>query len=125
MTRVLIIDDDPSGTQLLITLLGFEGYEGLNPENWQNLMEDVERLRPDLVMMDVHLQSLDGILLLRELRAHPEPDVSSIPVLIMSAEDHRERSISAGANDFIDKPFDHVKLFDTIENILKGGSLDD
>ncbi|MGD8625498.1 MAG: response regulator [Anaerolineae bacterium] len=125
MARILIIDDDPSGTQLLITLLGFEGYEGLKPENWRDLVADVDRLRPDLVLMDVRLRTLDGILLLRELREQPDPELARIPVLMMSAEDHRRRCMAAGANGFIEKPFDRIELLDTIENILKGGSLDD
>jgi DNA-binding response OmpR family regulator len=124
MTRILIIDDDPSGTQLLITLLGFEGYEGLKPENWRDLLGDVARLRPDLVLMDVRLRTQDGISLLWGLRAHPDPDVAGIPVLMMSAEDHRKRCLAAGADGFVEKPFDRLQLLETIENILKGGSLE-
>jgi two-component system phosphate regulon response regulator PhoB len=125
VARILIIDDDPSGTQLLITLVGFEGHEGLKPENWRDLLEDVDRLRPDLVIVDVHLRTQDGILLLRKLRENPDPDLASIPVLMMSAENYRKRCMAAGANDFIEKPFDRINLVDTIESILKGGSLDD
>jgi DNA-binding response OmpR family regulator len=124
VTRILIIDDDPSGTQLLITLLGFEGYEGLKPENWRDLLGDVERLRPDLLLMDVRLRPLDGTQVLRELRAHPDPKVAGIPVVMMSAEDHRKRCLAAGADGFVEKPFDRVQLLEAIENILKGGEIE-
>ena len=119
MPTILIIDDDPSGTQLLITLLGFEGYEGFKPEDWTNPISDVERERPDLVCMDVRLISRDGVELLRQLRAHPDPAIARTPVLMMSAEDHRERCRLAGANGFLEKPFDRVTLLDEIQKILE------
>src|SRR5512137_1442538 len=61
MYRVLVIDDDPSGTQLLITLLGLEGHQGYGVENWRDPLHDVEALRPDLVIMDVRLRVTDGL----------------------------------------------------------------
>jgi DNA-binding response OmpR family regulator len=117
--RILIIDDDPSGTQLLITLLGFEGYEGFKPENWRDPLSDIERERPDLVFMDVRLINRDGVELLRQLRAHPDPVVARTPVLMMSAEDHSVRCRSAGANGFLEKPFDRVTLLEEIQKILE------
>lgn len=120
MTKILIVDDDPSGTELLITLLGFEGYQGIKPENWANPIEDIARERPDLVMMDVRLMSRDGVEVLRRLRAHPDDAVASTPVLMMSAENQSVRCREAGANAFIEKPFDRVKLLAQIENLLEG-----
>jgi DNA-binding response OmpR family regulator len=117
--KILIIDDDPSGTQLLITLLGFEGYEGLKPEHWHDLLLDVEEQRPGLVIMDVRLSSRDGVQILRELRAHPVPEVANTPVLMMSAEDHGRRCLDAGANAFMEKPFDRIELLNAIQNILE------
>lgn len=119
MPTILIIDDDPSGTQLLITLLGFEGYEGFKPEDWTNPISDIERQRPDLVCMDVRLLNQDGVELLRQLRAHPDPAIARTPVLMMSAEDHSKRCRLAGANGFLEKPFDSVTLLDKVQRILE------
>jgi len=118
--RILIVDDDPFGTQLLITLLGFEGYQGFRPDELANPLASVEQHRPDLVIMDVRLRSLDGVALLQQLRSLPDPDVATTPVLMMSAEDHRRRCQLAGANGFIEKPFDRSMLLATIEQILEG-----
>lgn len=118
--RILIVDDDPSGTQLLITLLGFEGYEGFRPDEWTDPLASVEQHRPDLVIMDVRLRSRDGVDLVQQLRSLPDPDVANTPVLMMSAEDHRRRCLSAGANGFLEKPFDRSVLLATIEQILEG-----
>lgn len=119
MPKILIVDDDPSGTQLLITLLGFEGYEGFKPEDWNNPIADIEREHPDLVFMDVRLISRDGVQVVRDIRAHPDPAIARTPVLMMSAEDHCERCLSAGANGFLEKPFDRVTLLEVIRQILE------
>lgn len=118
MPRILIIDDDPSGTQLLITLLGFEGYQGLKPQNWKNPLADIEQQRPDLVFMDVRLMSRDGVQMLQELREHPDPAIAQTPVLMVSAEDHSMRCRSAGANGFLEKPYDRVALLSEVKRIL-------
>ncbi|HSJ54593.1 MAG TPA: response regulator [Anaerolineae bacterium] len=117
--KILIVDDDPSGTQLLITLLGFEGYKGFGPDEWANPLASVEQHRPELVIMDVRLRSRDGVELVQQLRSAPNPAVASTPVLMMSAEDHRRRCLSAGANGFLEKPFDRTVLLRTIEEILE------
>ena len=83
--RILIVDDDPFGTQLLITLLGFEGYQGFRPDELANPLASVEQHRPDLVIMDVRLRSLDGVALLQQLRSLPDPDVATTPVLLLCA----------------------------------------
>jgi CheY-like chemotaxis protein len=105
MYRVLVIDDDPSGTQLLITLLEFEGHRGYGVETWRDPLHDVEALRPDLVIMDVRLRVTDGLELLRQLRAHPDAGVAATPVLMMSAEDFSVQCQAAGADGFVEKPF--------------------
>jgi DNA-binding response OmpR family regulator len=122
--KILIVDDDSSGTQLLTTLLVLEGYQPLALENWQNPIEDVVRHRPDLVVMDVYLRIKNGLELLAELRAHVDSDVARTPVLMMSAEDNRQRSEQAGANGFLEKPFGIQAMVDVVEQIMKGGMTD-
>lgn len=124
MHKILVIDDDPSGTQLLLTLLGLEGYQGTRLENWADPISDLKRMRPDLVLMDVYLSELDGINLLREMRAHSDPRVASVPVLMMSAEDLEEQCLSAGADGFFEKPFELDILLGMIKKIMEGSLLE-
>lgn len=119
MQKILIIDDDPTGTRLLMTLLKFEGYEPHPVENWQDPVSDIERVRPDLVIMDVYLRIGDGFQLLRQLRTHPDSEVCRIPVLMVSAEDQRARCRDAGAQGFLEKPFNVRMLIETIREIEK------
>jgi two-component system OmpR family response regulator len=120
MHRILVIDDDPTGTQLLLTLLGLEGYEGLKLQDWANPVRDVQRQHPDLVVMDVHLSAFDGLDLLRHLRAQADPYLAHLPVLMMSAEDLREQCESAGADGFVEKPFELDAMIEAIQNIMEG-----
>jgi CheY-like chemotaxis protein len=120
MRKVLVIDDDPTGTQLLLTLLGLEGYQGFELKDWTDPVRDVERLRPDLVIMDVRLSVTDGYQVLETIRAHPEPEVAGVPVLMMSAEDVREQSRSAGADGFVEKPFELTILLAAIQQAMEG-----
>ncbi len=125
MYKVLVIDDDRSGTELLITLLKLEGFQGSRLEDWANPLADVERQCPDLVIMDVYLSVRDGVELLGEIRAHPEPRIANTPVLMMSAEDLEARCLAAGANSFVEKPFELDRLVATIRGIMEVGSLED
>ena len=120
MYKILVIDDDPTGTQLLLTLLKLEGYEGAKLENWADPLGDVAAQRPDLVILDVHLAREDGFDLLGRMRAHPDPVLAGLPVVMISAEDLEAESLSAGADAFVEKPYDLGILFGTIQRILEG-----
>lgn len=118
--KILVIDDDPTGTDLLVTLLGLDGYQGCGVENWDDPLSEVVEKAPDLVMIDVRLSGWDGFVLLKRLRNHPVPEVANTPVLMMSGEDHRLQSRAAGANGFVEKPFDWDTLRRAIERIMEG-----
>ncbi len=120
MSKILVIDDDPTATQLLLTLLGLEGYQGSKLRDWADPLGDVAAQLPDLVIMDVHLSAIDGMELLSQLRASPDCGVARIPVLMMSAEDLREQCQSAGADGFIEKPFGLGVLLEAIKNVMEG-----
>jgi len=118
--KILIIDDDPSGTLLLVTMLGLEGYQPVKLENWREPIEDLEQQRPDLVLMDVYLRTTTGFDLLRRLRAHPDADLARTPVLMMSAEDLCIRCEQEGADGFLAKPFTMRALMQTIRSMEEG-----
>jgi len=118
--RILVIDDDATGVRLLTTLLGMEGFEAFQPEDWQDPLQEVERHTPSLVIIDVHLRGRSGFDLLDQIRAHPNPDVARTPVLMTSAEDYRLQSKQGGANGFVAKPSDPQALIDAI-TMCKGG----
>jgi CheY-like chemotaxis protein len=117
--KILVIDDDPSGTGLLITLLQLEGYTGYPLEDWQDPIANIADERPALVIMDVRLGVHDGVDLLRQLRAHPDASVAGTPVLMVSADDLSDSCRAAGASGFVEKPFDTEALIRTIQEIME------
>ena len=119
-SRILVIDDNPTGGQLLVTLLEMEGFEAFLPQDWRDPLQDVERERPFLVIIDVHLQGRTGFDLLAQIRAHADPQVARTAVLMASAEDYRLQSEQAGADGFVGKPFDLPSLYAAIHK-CKGG----
>jgi DNA-binding response OmpR family regulator len=118
--KILIIDDDPSGTLLLATLLGLKGYQPVKLENWKEPIEDLEQHRPDLALMDIYLRTTNGFDLLRRIRAHPDADLARTPVLMMSAEDQCIRCEQEGADGFLEKPFNIRVLVEAIRGIEEG-----
>lgn len=120
MHKVLIVDDDPCGSQLLVTLLGLEGCEAVILEDWAQPVNDVRRHRPDLIIIDVRLRGRNGFDLLHEIRSLPESNLAHTPVLMMSVDDHRVESRRAGADGFIAKPFDLLAFRRAIQEIKEG-----
>ena len=125
MSTILIVEDDPGIAHLLGTLLGFEGYEIQQAQNGKNLIAALEQARPHLVIMDVHLKTGEGLDLLHELRAHPDPDTARTPVLMMSGMDYRFRCRRAGANGFLQKPFDRRALLEAIDKINEAETIEE
>jgi DNA-binding response OmpR family regulator len=117
VSRILIVEDDPGIAHLLGTLLSFDGHEVEQAQDGNNLIPALEQTQPDLVIMDVHLRTGEGLDLLQELRAHPDPDTARTPVLMMSGMDYRFRCRRAGANGFLQKPFDRQALLEAIGKI--------
>jgi DNA-binding response OmpR family regulator len=123
--KILIVDDQADAARLLIALLRLDGFEAERLEkNWENLIDEIERRQPDLVILDVRLPETDGLDLLRRVRAHPDARVAGVRVLLTSALDHRYEGDLAGADGFILKPYTRKMLLDAIQKIEdKRGSL--
>jgi len=103
MTKILLVDDDPITKTLLQTLLEMEGYQAVTWELGTNVLEKMQVERPDIVVMDVNLNGLDGIEVLRDLRATQE--FQDVCVIMSSGMNYREECEREGANDFLLKPY--------------------
>jgi len=108
---------------LLVLLLKMNGYEAERlEENWANLVAEVEVRQPDLLILDVRLPGVDGLELVRQLRAHSDAGIASVPVLLASALDHRHDAKLVGANGFLMKPYTRDSLMKAIQTIQQDGS---
>ncbi len=118
--KILIIDDQETNIQVVHRYLELEGYHhlhGLTDPTWG--MATVDRLRPDLVLLDIMMPEISGMALLQQLREQPWG--RHLPVIILTAADDlgtKTRALDLGATDFLGKPIEPVELVPRIRNAL-------
>ena len=120
--QILVIDDSALIVEILRNILSLQGYqvESRNDgqSGWDRLVED-EAPRPDLVLLDLNMPGMDGLTLLRRLRA--DERFALLPVIILTGEtdsDTRIQALKAGANDYLSKPVQAVELLARVKTIL-------
>lgn len=115
--RVLVVDDDPSISEMIAILLESEGYEVSVCANGSNVLPLFRAEHPDLVLLDVMLPGLDGVSVCRQLR-----DESDVPIIMMSAKTDSVDVIAgleAGADDYVTKPFENSVLLARVKVRLR------
>jgi DNA-binding response OmpR family regulator len=117
MAKVMLIEDDPTMLSLLNTLLEIEGYEVAQIETFDNIVESVRSVAPDVILMDVNLDNADGIKLLESIRK--ENELQNIKVIMSSGMDFNDESLSKGANGFLLKPYMPDELISQINQLLE------
>ena len=105
--RVLVVDDDTSITSFLKRALAYEGYQVETAEDGPSGLAAARDNPPDLVVLDIMLPGMDGVEVLRRLRAG-EAEAGRLPILMLTARDEisqRVAGLDAGADDYLVKPF--------------------
>ncbi len=103
MTKILVIDDEPSIVKLISAYLKPEGYEVLTAADGPSGLKAARTFKPDLVILDIMLPGMDGIELLSRLRR--ESDVYVILLTAKTEEIDKVIGLSVGADDYVTKPF--------------------
>ena len=119
---LLIVDDERGGREALEGLLLNQGYRLAFAASGQEAMQLISELLPDLILLDVMMPGMDGFAVCRHLRSNPT--TAEIPVLLVTALDDRDtrlEGISAGADDFISKPYDRAELRMRVKTIMRIG----
>lgn len=117
--RVLIVDDSPTETLAISTLLKRHGYQVLAATSGEEGIETARREQPDLVLMDVVMPGISGFQATRQLTR--EQATGHIPVVIISTKDQptdRVWGLRQGAREYLCKPVLEQRLLQTIEQIL-------
>jgi two-component system, OmpR family, response regulator MprA len=119
--RILVVDDDASITAFLRRALAYEGYQVVTAADGPSALAVARDEPPDLVVLDVMLPGLDGMEVVRRLRAG-ETAPGRLPVLMLTARDevsHRVTGLDAGADDYLVKPFALEELAARIRALLR------
>ena len=117
-TKVLVVDDEPNISALLSATLRLVAFDVRVADSGHGALVAVEEFDPDLVVLDVMLPDLDGLEVARRLRTTGR----GVPVLFLTARDAVEDRISgltAGADDYVTKPFSLEEVVLRIKAILR------
>lgn len=118
--KFLIVDDSASMRQLIAFAVKDAGHEPLLAENGREALEKARGTKVDLVITDLNMPEVDGITLIRELRAMA--DYKFVPILMLTTESQvakREEGRAAGASGWIVKPFSSEKLIAVVNKFVK------
>ena len=113
---ILIIDDDPTVSELMKRQLLKEGYKVVIAPNGKEGISLARDLKPDVITLDILMPEMDGWSVLRTLKA--DPQVSYIPVIMASILDEKNKGFSLGAADFLSKPIQKEYLMKSIRNLI-------
>jgi two-component system alkaline phosphatase synthesis response regulator PhoP len=117
MTKILVIDDEPSIINLVTAYLKPEGYEVYTATDGNAGLKSALAFKPDLVILDLMLPGMDGIELLTRLRR--ESDVYVIMLTARTEETDKIVGLSVGADDYVTKPFSPRELVARVKAALR------
>lgn len=115
---VLIVDDDAATRDLLERFLGKEGFPVRSAPDGRAGLDLARRLRPRVILLDVTMPRMDGWSVLRTLKSDPE--LSKIPVVMVTIIDEQNLAFTLGATDYLAKPIEWDRLKDVMDR-YKGG----
>jgi len=117
MTKILVIDDEPTIVNLVQAYLKPEGYEVFTAIDGPSGLKAVRAFKPDLVVLDVMLPGMDGLELLSRLRR--ESQVYVILLTARTEETDKIVGLSVGADDYVTKPFSPRELVARVKAALR------
>lgn len=117
-TSILVVEDNDELRKILTNVLSRE-YEVYSAENGQKAIEQIQRKQPDMIISDIMMPVMDGLEMVRKLKA--EPETCHIPIILLSAKaalDDKIEGLENGVEDYITKPFSSTYLQVRIRSIL-------
>jgi CheY-like chemotaxis protein len=117
LPKVMIVDDDRTTVSLLKTLLEMDGFDVVLVPRGGMVLDKARLERPDIFLMDYHLNDMDGATVIKGLRA--DPQFAKAPIVMSSGLNVEDEAKKAGANVFLIKPFEPGKLAGLLKELLR------
>ena len=120
MTSILYVEDNEDNIYMLSKRLKKKGFEITIAKDGEEGLKAARDLKPDLILMDLSLPLLDGWEATRILKS--EPKTKLIPIIALSAhamQEHKDKALEAGCDDYDTKPVDITRLLSKINNLIK------
>lgn len=120
MVQIYCVEDDAGIRELISCALKSGGYETASFENGKDMLRELKKKKPDLILLDVMLPGDDGFTILKKLKN--EPEYTDIPVIMLTAkssEIDKVTGLEGGADDYITKPFGIMEFLSRIKAVLR------
>ncbi|WP_109439701.1 Hpt domain-containing protein [Acinetobacter haemolyticus] len=116
---IMIVDDSVTVRKVTSRLLERQGYDVVTAKDGVDAMEQLETVKPDLMLLDIEMPRMDGFEVTNLVRHHEiHRDLPIIMITSRTGEKHRERALSLGVSQYMGKPFQEETLLENIESLL-------
>lgn len=119
--KVLIVDDEPNIVISLKFLMDKSGFQTSVARDGNAALEEVERFRPDLLLLDVNMPHRDGYEVCQLLRASGWTDLKIVMLTAKGREAEITKGLEVGADAYVTKPFSTRELVEQVKGLLGGG----
>ena len=124
--RILIVDDNETNRDILVTRLGLHNYELIQATNGEEALESARANLPDLILLDIMMPKVDGVEVCRQLKN--DATMPFTPIILVTAKaDSKDvvAGLEAGADEYLTKPIDQLALVARVKSVLRIKDLHD
>ena len=118
--HIFIVDDNPINLKLVCDVLEFDGYTISRAADAEEAQEALQKILPDLILMDIALPGMDGLTLTRKLKA--DERLRHVPIVAVTAfamKGDDQKALDAGCDGYITKPIDTRRLPSQVAEFLR------